>query len=65
VANNKFGFKIGTGISAIKHFRKHMMSLLANINLKNLKDNILLKPRFEFFIPPPAKAGGNSRWEAI
>jgi hypothetical protein len=41
-----------------------MMSLLANMDLKNLKDNILAKANngIEFFIPP-AKAGGNSKQE--
>lgn len=39
----------------------NMMSLLVNMDLNNLKDNILAKANngIEFYFPP-AKAGGNS-----
>jgi len=52
VANNKFGLKIRKSITTKKPFRKNMMSLLANMDLKNLKDNILAKANngIEFFI---------------
>jgi len=43
------------------HFRKNIMSLLRNLDLRNLMDNFLAKANMEMnFIFPPAKARGNS-----
>jgi hypothetical protein len=43
-----------------------MMSLLANMDLKNLKDNILAKAdnRIDLFYPPD-KSGGNPKQKTI